>query len=87
MPAAQGTSSTDTFAPRRVRLSMLLMLALIAVVVVFQSWLSRQAEASRSTDAEIINLAAAQRTHSQRIARLVYQSASDTAQIELDMVL
>jgi diguanylate cyclase (GGDEF)-like protein/PAS domain S-box-containing protein len=87
MQSAQGTSPTDTFAPRRVRLSMLLMLALIAVVVVFQNWLSRQAEASRSTDAEIINLAAAQRTHSQRIARLVYQSASDTAQIELDMVL
>jgi diguanylate cyclase (GGDEF)-like protein len=87
MQAAQGTSPADTFAPRRVRLSMLMMLALIAVVVVFQSWLSREAEASRSTDAEIINLAAAQRTHSQRIARLVYQSASDTAQIELDMVL
>ena len=87
MLADPGTSSIDANAPSRMRLSMLLMLALIAVVVVVQSWVSGRAEASRSTDAEIINLAAVQRTHSQRIARLALQSASDTAQIELDMVL
>ena len=87
MQADKGTPPIDANAPRRMRLSMLLMLALIAVVVVAQSWVSSRAEASRSRDAEIINLAAVQRTHSQRIARLAFQSASDTAQIELDMVL
>lgn len=87
MQPANGTTLIDTGAPQRVRWSMLLSLGVIALAVVAQSWLSRQAEVSRSTDAEIISLAGIQRTHSQRIARLAYQSASDTAQIELDMVL
>ena len=87
MQSAKAVSRIDAIASRRVRLSMLLVLALIAMVVVVQAWQAGKAEASRSTDAEIITLAGAQRVHSQRIARLALQSANGTTQIELGMVL
>ncbi|MEY4882424.1 MAG: hypothetical protein RIS34_278 [Pseudomonadota bacterium] len=72
---------------QRVRLAMWLALVLIAIVVGVQAWQGMKAEALRSTDLEIIALASGQQTHSQTIARLALQNATDSAQTEMQTVL
>lgn len=69
------------------RLSMLGMLALIAVVLLGQAWQSFQSEQLRSADAEIIALAGGQRLFSQRLTLLAMQSASDAAPQQLTQSL
>ncbi len=66
---------------------MLGALALIALVLVAQGWQVLAAERLRAADAEIQTLAAAQRTHSQRLALLVAQVPKDPAPLALEREL
>ncbi len=66
---------------------MLGMLALIAAVLLLQTWHAILSERLRMTDSEIIALASAQRLFSQRLTLLALQSASDTAPLALQQSL
>ncbi len=71
----------------RVRLAMLGVLALIALVLAVQSWQNWRTEQLRSTNAEIIALADAQRLYSQRLTVLATHEAGEAVRQELTQTL
>ena len=79
-PAGTLAASGHRLPHQRLRWAMHGALLLIALVLMAAGWQAWQGEQRRATDAELINLAGAQRMLSQRVALLALQAPADNGQ-------